>query len=52
MRPLYGTWDKKLEKLNIKARENSIILMCDEYKITVTAVLKVIVELREQGHGA
>lgn len=39
-----------VKKVTSKARENSIILMHDEYKTTVTAALQVIDELQKQGY--
>lgn len=39
-----------VRKVTSKARENSIILMHDEYKTTVTAALQVIDELQKQGY--
>lgn len=39
-----------VRKVTAKARENSIILMHDEYKTTVTAALQIIDELTEEGY--
>lgn len=39
-----------VRKVTTKARENSIILMHDEYKTTVTAALEIIDELKEEGY--
>ena len=39
-----------VQKVKAKAKENSIILMHDEYKTTVTASLQIIDELKEQGY--
>lgn len=39
-----------VRKVTTKAKENSIILMHDEYKTTVTAALQIIDELREEGY--
>lgn len=39
-----------VQKVTSKAQENSIILMHDEYKSTVTAALQIIDELKEQGY--
>lgn len=39
-----------VQKVTSKAQENSIILMHDEYKSTVTAALQIIDELMEQGY--
>ena len=39
-----------VKKVTSKARENSIILMHDEYKTTVTAALQIIDELTEEGY--
>lgn len=39
-----------VKKVTSKAKENSIILMHDEYKTTVTAALQVIDELQKQGY--
>lgn len=39
-----------VNKVTSKARENSIILMHDEYKTTVTAALQIIDELQKEGY--
>ena len=39
-----------VQKVTTKAKENSIILMHDEYKTTVTAALQIIDELQEEGY--
>ena len=39
-----------VQKVTAKAKENSIILMHDEYKTTVTAVFQIIDELQEEGY--
>lgn len=39
-----------VQKVTSKAQENSIILMHDEYKSTVTAALQIIDELKKQGY--
>ena len=39
-----------VQKVKAKAKENSIILMHDEYKTTVTASLQIIDELKEEGY--
>lgn len=39
-----------VQKVTSKVKENSIILMHDEYKSTVTAALQVIDELMEEGY--
>lgn len=39
-----------VQKVKNKARENSIILMHDEYKTTVTAALQIIDELEKEGY--
>ena len=39
-----------VQKVTAKAKENSIILMHDEYKTTVTAVFQIIAELQEEGY--
>lgn len=39
-----------VRKVTTKAKENSIILMHDEYKTTVTAALQIIDELQEEGY--
>lgn len=39
-----------VRKVTAKARENSIILMHDEYKTTVTAAFQIIDELSEEGY--
>lgn len=39
-----------VRKVTTKAQENSIILMHDEYKTTVTAALEIIDELKEEGY--
>lgn len=39
-----------VRKVKAKAKENSIILMHDEYKTTVTAALEIIDELKEEGY--
>ena len=42
-------WDK-IRRLERILRENDIILMHDQYKSTVTAALKIVDELTEQGY--
>lgn len=39
-----------VQKVKSKAKENSIILMHDEYKTTVTAALQIVDELKEEGY--
>lgn len=39
-----------VQKVTAKAKENSIILMHDEYKTTVTAALQIIDELQKEGY--
>lgn len=39
-----------VQKVKVKAKENSIILMHDEYKTTVTAALQIIDDLKEEGY--
>lgn len=39
-----------VQKVKIKAKDNGIILMHDEYKTTVTAALQIIDELKEEGY--
>ena len=39
-----------VQKVKSKAKENSIILMHDEYKTTVTAALQIVDELTEEGY--
>lgn len=42
--------DGIVKKVEDKAEENAIILMHDEYKTTVTAALRVVDELKEEGY--
>lgn len=39
-----------VQKVKSKTKENSIILMHDEYKTTVTAALQIVDELKEEGY--
>lgn len=39
-----------VQKVTSKAKENSIILLHDEYKTTVTAALQIIDELQKEGY--